>query len=155
MRKLNRVKTPCIGVCSTGIGDSVCRGCKRFTHEIIQWNSYSDDEKRLVLQRLNQLLVQVVQARVSIFDEALLREQCQMQKVKINPEASPFCWVFDLLKAGASQIQALEHYGCRVSGEYTPLTMIELREDIDKDFFILSEVHYQRYFESQHHAFLK
>ncbi|HMW48455.1 MAG TPA: DUF1289 domain-containing protein, partial [Cellvibrionaceae bacterium] len=24
-----QVRTPCIGVCSTGIGDVVCRGCKR------------------------------------------------------------------------------------------------------------------------------
>ena len=39
------VKTPCIGVCSTGIGDSVCRGCKRFSHEVIDWNSYSQEQK--------------------------------------------------------------------------------------------------------------
>ncbi|MDC1160500.1 DUF1289 domain-containing protein, partial [Luminiphilus sp.] len=24
------IRTPCIGVCSTGVGDVVCRGCKRF-----------------------------------------------------------------------------------------------------------------------------
>ena len=45
------VKTPCIGVCSTGIGDSVCRGCKRFSHEVIDWNSYSQEQKRIYRSR--------------------------------------------------------------------------------------------------------
>ena len=53
---LPRVKTPCIGVCSTGIGDSVCRGCKRFSHEVIQWNGYTEEQKRIVDQRLSDFL---------------------------------------------------------------------------------------------------
>ncbi|MEO1955257.1 MAG: DUF1289 domain-containing protein, partial [Gammaproteobacteria bacterium] len=36
------VKTPCIGVCSTVFGDEVCRGCKRFQNEVIEWNSYNN-----------------------------------------------------------------------------------------------------------------
>ena len=27
-------RTPCIGVCSTTYGDDICRGCRRFRHEI-------------------------------------------------------------------------------------------------------------------------
>ena len=50
------VKTPCIGVCSTGIGDSVCRGCKRFAHEVIDWNSYTPEQKDIVDRRLGVLL---------------------------------------------------------------------------------------------------
>ncbi len=52
------VKTPCIGVCSTGIGDRVCRGCKRFAHEVIHWNSYSNEQKQLIEERLSQFLSQ-------------------------------------------------------------------------------------------------
>ncbi|VUD47981.1 hypothetical protein TDB9533_01138 [Thalassocella blandensis] len=155
MKNINRVKTPCIGVCSTGIGDTVCRGCKRFAHEIIQWNAYSEEQKRLVLQRLNQLLSQVVQARLAIVDEQQLLAQCQLQKVKINPDADPLCWVFDLLKAGASQIQAMEPYGCRINSEYIHLSPVQIKDDIDKDFFILSEVHYERYFDAKHRSFVE
>ena len=43
-----KVKTPCVGVCSTVFGDQVCRGCKRFQHEVIEWNGYSDFEKETV-----------------------------------------------------------------------------------------------------------
>ena len=53
------LKTPCIGVCSTVFGDDVCRGCKRFQHEVIQWNSYSDPEKEYqeTINKANALVV--------------------------------------------------------------------------------------------------
>lgn len=141
------LKTPCIGVCSTGIGDSVCRGCKRYTHEIINWNAYSANEKCAVLERLGVLLSQVVQAKLAIVDEALLRKQLKAQKIYFNPEAYPHSWVFELLKVGASQISALEEYGCTVIREYESMSLVELRDSIDADFYVLSSVHYQRYFE--------
>lgn len=37
--------SPCIGVCSTGIGDEVCRGCGRTFEEVNNWHSYSKEEK--------------------------------------------------------------------------------------------------------------
>ncbi len=141
------LKSPCIGVCSTGIGDSVCRGCKRYSHEIINWNAYGAVEKRAVLDRLGVLLAQVVQAKLSIVDEALLRKQLKRQKIYHNPEASPHSWVFELLKVGASQIDALEDYGCSVLRGYELMSLSELRDSIDADYYVLSSVHYQRYFE--------
>ena len=55
-----RVPTPCVGLCSTTYGDSVCRGCKRFAHEIVDWNRYDDQQKSAVLSRLTQLVLGVV-----------------------------------------------------------------------------------------------
>src|SRR6478735_4406448 len=75
------VKTPCIGVCSTGIGDTVCRGCKRFSHEVIAWNSYTQDERRVVLQRIDVLLGQIVARWLVIDDVDKLREQLQLQQI--------------------------------------------------------------------------
>ena len=49
-------KTPCIGICSTTtFGDSVCRGCKRYAKEVLNWISYSDEMKCAVLKRLEAL----------------------------------------------------------------------------------------------------
>ena len=59
------IKTPCIGLCSTVYGDLVCRGCKRFHHEIVNWNLYGEEEKRAVWLRLESLLVQVMRAPVA------------------------------------------------------------------------------------------
>jgi predicted Fe-S protein YdhL (DUF1289 family) len=50
------IKTPCVGLCSTVYGDLVCRGCKRFHHEVIHWNGYDEEKKRAVWLRLEQLL---------------------------------------------------------------------------------------------------
>ena len=66
-------KTPCIGVCSTVFGDEVCRGCKRFQYEVIQWNAFNDSEKRSVLDRLETLKVKIMESKIFILNETLLK----------------------------------------------------------------------------------
>ena len=44
--------SPCIGVCSTALGDDICRGCGRSFEEVLNWHSYTDDQKREVNARL-------------------------------------------------------------------------------------------------------
>ena len=63
-----RIKTPCVGLCSTVYGDLVCRGCKRFHHEVVNWNLYGDEQKYAVWRRLEILLVQVMAAKLEVFD---------------------------------------------------------------------------------------
>lgn len=145
-REQAQVKTPCIGVCSTGIGDSVCRGCKRFSHEIVQWNGYSEFEKSAVIDRLSSLLAQVVRERVDVFDVNLLADTLNKQKIRYHVQADPYAWVFDLLVAGASQIDDLVPFGCRVKGSNPHVNLRQLRDDIDNDFFVLSSAHYDKYF---------
>ena len=143
---MHRVRTPCIGVCSTGIGDSVCRGCKRFTHEVIAWNGYSAAEKRSVNARLDSLLTQLIQPRVEIYDPAKLRKQMNQQHIRHNPDQSPYAWFMDLIKAGASQITRVEDFGCRLLPPFQEGSLVELKRVLDEEFFILSSVHYDRYF---------
>lgn len=139
------IKTPCVGVCSTGIGDSVCRGCKRFAHEVIDWNSYSQDQKRIVDRRLAQFLAQCVRNRLRIVDEPLLRWQMNTQNLRFNPEHDPHCWVFVLLKAGAAQIDDPTSYGFDVEAAVRGIPLTQLREEIDREFYELSQAHYERY----------
>ncbi len=146
MSRLPNVKTPCIGVCSTGIGDSVCRGCKRFAHEVIHWNGYTQDQKRIVDARLAQFLAQCVQNRLRVIDQALLAWQLQTQQVRHNPDHDPHCWVFALLKAGAGQIEDPREFGFEVDLRYRELPLVELREQIDGEYFALSSAHYERYY---------
>lgn len=140
-----QVKTPCIGVCSTGIGDSVCRGCKRFCHEVIDWNSYTPQQKRVVDQRLAGFLSQCVSNKLQVTDAALLKWQLEVQQVRHMPHHDEYCWVFSLLKAGAGQIRDSRDYGFEVDLRYRDLPLSELREMIDQEFYILSEAHYARY----------
>ena len=143
---INKVKSPCIGVCSTGIGDEVCRGCKRFANEVINWNAYSESERRAIKDRINSLLAQVVAGKITVFDQDLLEAELSYQNINYDKNANPHCWVFTLLKAGASQISDLEIYGCLVKHEWREVSLAQLRNKIDQDFYTLSCVHFERYF---------
>ena len=139
------VKTPCIGVCSTGIGDSVCRGCKRFAHEVIDWNSYSPQQKRVVDGRLSGFLSQCVSNKLLVTDLSLLQWQLSVQQISHTPAHDEYCWVYSLLKAGAGQIDDTSGFGFEVRQDYRELSLKALRELIDEEFFILSQAHYDRY----------
>jgi predicted Fe-S protein YdhL (DUF1289 family) len=139
------VKTPCIGVCSTGIGDTVCRGCKRFSHEVIDWNSYTLVQKQAVDQRLSGFLSQCVSNKLRVLDKALLRWQLEVQQIRFVEQHDEYCWVFSLLKAGAGQVDNTLDFGFEVDLHYRKLPLIELREMIDQEFYTLSEAHYERY----------
>lgn len=142
---LPRVRTPCIGVCSTGIGDTVCRGCKRFAHEVIDWNAYSEAEKRIVDRRLAEFLSQSVANHLELTDERLLRWQLDVQQLRFNPDHDAYCGLFTLLKAGASQIEDTEQYGFRRRPDFTGEALTAIRERIDRAFWVLSVAHYERY----------
>lgn len=48
--------SPCIGICSsTNCGDEICIGCGRSAQEVIEWNSYSDEQKIAINLRLRPL----------------------------------------------------------------------------------------------------
>ncbi|CAM3286217.1 DUF1289 domain-containing protein [Pseudomonas floridensis] len=139
------IKTPCVGLCSTVYGDLVCRGCKRFHHEVIHWNGYNEDEKRAVWLRLEQLLVQVMTAKLEIFDADKLRLQLTQRKIRFVPHQSEYCWAYQLIARGARVISQVDAYGFVLLPEFRNWSLPELRDAIDREFFLLSEAHYQRY----------
>jgi len=139
------VKTPCIGVCSTGIGDTVCRGCKRFAHEVINWNSYTADQKRVIDSRLSQFLSQCVSNKLRVTDVKLLEWQLSVQQISYTKNHDEYCWAYSLIKAGASQIQQPAEYGFELDIRYRDIPLVELKDMIDQEFFTLSQAHYDRY----------
>jgi predicted Fe-S protein YdhL (DUF1289 family) len=140
-----RVVTPCIGVCSTALGDDVCRGCKRYSHEVIDWNSYTNKQKQIIDERLDGFLIQVMSHKLTIRDVAVLQWQCQTQRVRYPAHKSPYIWLFQLLRAGAGQISDTAQFGFVIDAAYQTVPLLQLREMIDREFFLLSEAHYQRY----------
>lgn len=139
------IKTPCVGLCSTVYGDLVCRGCKRFHHEVVNWNLYGEEEKRAVWLRLESLLVQVVAAKLEVFDAQLLRRQLEQRQIRFVAQQSPYCWAYQLIARGARLIQQLDAYGIVLLPEFRDSSLPELRDAIDREYFLLSEAHYQRY----------
>jgi predicted Fe-S protein YdhL (DUF1289 family) len=139
------IKTPCVGLCSTVYGDLVCRGCKRFHHEVIHWNGYDEAQKRAVWLRLEQLLVQVMTAKLEVFDAATLRQQLVQRKIRFVPSQSEYCWAYQLIARGARVISNIEAYGLVLMPEFRGWPLPDLRDAIDREFFLLSEAHYERY----------
>ena len=140
------VKTPCIGVCSTGIGDLVCRGCKRFVHEVVDWNGYSVQHNRIVDGRLAQFLAQCMANRFEVVNETVLKAQLELQLIRYDQGHAPLCWVFAILKAGASQITDPSLFGFAVLPWCRDKSLRQLRDEVDEEYFQLSQAHYERYF---------
>ena len=138
-----RSTTPCLGICSTTYGDDVCKGCKRFVHEIIGWPKYSQDERALVNDRLEKFKVLILQDRFKIHDSDLLQIKLKENAISYNNSMDPLTWIFDLLRAAGSQNLDLEQFGITSLKNYEP---IKIRDEINKEFLDLSEAHHQRYF---------
>jgi predicted Fe-S protein YdhL (DUF1289 family) len=141
---LKPVGTPCIGVCSTTFGDTVCRGCKRFLHEVVDWNRYQDSEKRTVWRRLDQLLCVVVDNYLEVRDATLLREQMAYQNLRLQPELSAAGWVPELLKAAGRRQLDWASFGLQPRRQAEDLSARELYDLISAEFHALSCAHYER-----------
>lgn len=143
---LPTIKTPCVGICSTGIGDNVCRGCKRYAHEVIDWNSYSYSQKAAIEARLVNLLTTIIESRFRIIDEARLKWQIQNLPVMVPTHRNLYCQAYALVKAGASSITDITDFGLKVLPEWQHLALKTLCQQIDEDFYALSVAHFQRYY---------
>ncbi|PCJ28642.1 MAG: DUF1289 domain-containing protein [SAR86 cluster bacterium] len=141
------VKTPCLGICSTtSLGDAVCRGCKRYSFEVISWNSYDAAAKSAVLKRIEILNTQILENKLRIFSRANLKSGLTRFQIPFDESLSPFCWLHNLLKKGHQRIERLEEYGVHALPEFADLSLHELIELIDREILVLCEAHHARYF---------
>lgn len=47
--------SPCIGYCSTSLGDAVCRGCGRTAEEVDGWLLLDEEQKRAIWERVDAM----------------------------------------------------------------------------------------------------
>lgn len=141
-----RIGTPCIGVCSTVFGDTVCRGCRRFSHEVVDWNAYSDEQKRIVWERLDELLGLVVSNYFEVVDADALAGQLDYQNLRYQTQLSPTGWVPELLKAAGRQRIDYRVFGLEPLPAAEGLAPRELYDLISKECHALNQAHYDRSF---------
>ena len=138
-----RSSTPCLGICTTTFGDEVCKGCKRFAHEIISWPKYSENEREIINGRLEQFKIKILQNRFKIFDSELLATKLEEKAINFNHSLEPLTWIFDLFRAAGSQEFELKNYGIQSLISFDPKVIID---EINTELLELSEAHHQRYF---------
>jgi predicted Fe-S protein YdhL (DUF1289 family) len=140
-----KVPTPCVGICSTTYGDVVCRGCRRYLHEVIDWNRFSDAEKRLIWQRLDRLLEQVLPGSFRIDNPALLQERLEHYRIPHRSDGSPWTHLHALLKWTAKQLADLGEFGV-TRLDRSELTLGQLREKLNTDLHELASAYYEKDF---------
>ncbi len=91
--------TPCIGICSTTYGDLVCRGCKRYSHEIVQWNGFTEAQRERVHGRLEQLQAQAVGVHAYISDSTRLALFSRQLGIESNASSNLLSCAYRLLRA--------------------------------------------------------
>lgn len=128
------------------MGDRICRGCKRFSFEVIDWNGYSDDQKRAILARIEKLVVPIVETRFLIRSESDLAAGLKRFGVPFNAESPPEIWLHSLLKKRFSRIESLSELGVDIRPEWQAMTLAALAEDMDTQLLLLCDAHLQRYF---------
>ena len=120
-----KTRTPCVGICSTTYGDEVCRGCKRFYFEVINWNKYDEDEKDAIWKRLESLKTQIIYS-------------------KIKTDLNEYCQIFDLIKLVSESFEDLSDFGITFHDESMNLEI--LKRDLEEELLALSDAHYSKYF---------
>ena len=138
-----RSSTPCLGICSTTFGDEVCKGCKRFAHEIVSWTKYSLEEREIINDRLEKFKIKILRDRFKIIDSNLLAARLEEKAINFNHSLDPLTWIFDLLRAAGSQEFDLSNYGIESLDHFNPKT---IKDDINNQLLQLSEAHHERYF---------
>ena len=136
-------RTPCVGICSTTYGDLVCRGCKRFSHEIIAWNGFDDDQRSRVWQRLHELLDGAVVAHLRVIDAARLLTLAEELRIAERSALSQETLAFEVLRRCARRGQSLDSMGLAAT---TAQSAPELLEAVELEFFQRSMARYEHDF---------
>jgi predicted Fe-S protein YdhL (DUF1289 family) len=138
-------RTPCIGVCSTTYGDDICRGCRRFRHEITSWIEYTDSEKSIINRRLEKFKITVLEEKFTVINPDAFKEALLQAKIRFNQDLQPICWIFDLFRSLNAENLNLEDFSLKVKKDFISTPVPQLKEDVNKEFYELSLAHYQRY----------
>ena len=141
---VNRTRTPCVGICSTTYGDDVCRGCKRFSFEVISWNAFKPEERESVWKRLEKLKSQIMASRLKVSDSKKLEESIKHFQLKIKDDLNDLSKAFEVIKQVSESFDNLDEFGIDVFEKNKSLTF--LKEEIESELYTLSKAHYEKYF---------
>ena len=134
----SRPKTPCVGLCSTVFGDTVCRGCMRFVHEVIDWNKYNPEQKQIIWQRLDEHLRVILPQFVKIYDPRKIVARLQQQRI-IYDEKNLWRGIYSLLRLHEKGFIVLADLGFQVKPDYQWIL-------VQQQLYQLASAYYQKDF---------
>ncbi|MCE8021253.1 DUF1289 domain-containing protein [Halomonas sp. MCCC 1A11036] len=123
-----RIASPCVGLCSTTLGDPVCRGCQRTDDEIGEWMALPAEQRDSRMAELDGLRERVAGRLLRVDDEARLEAQLKRHRIRFRPEQPPLSRAVELLRVGRDRIRDLQRYGLAPLEGAVGLTAAELHE---------------------------
>ena len=130
-------------MCSTTYGDLVCRGCKRFSHEIVGWNDYDPDQQERVRSRLVKLHHESVRACVGVYDQ--IRWQLTIESM-IDAEPTEFAPL--VLAELKNVVRKPTEAGLEPLGLPRDVSSGDVLRSIAREFYIRSTAYYERSFKT-------
>ncbi|OTG66734.1 DUF1289 domain-containing protein [Acinetobacter silvestris] len=109
--------TPCAGRCSTVFGDAVCRGCRRFNHEVIHWNTYNAEQRLVVWKRLDAQLDQILVPMLPLANIKHVEGFIHGKRVRILESASCGRKLYHALKLCEKNKHLAEESGLGLSAQ--------------------------------------
>ncbi|ESK37713.1 hypothetical protein P256_02146 [Acinetobacter nectaris CIP 110549] len=107
--------TPCAGRCSTVFGDHVCRGCRRFNHEVIKWNNYTAKQQLAVWKRLDEQLDKVLIPLLPHMNLEQVNLFLERKGIRLLPEATLGRRLYHALKLCEKNKKFSEESGLGIS----------------------------------------
>ncbi len=120
--------TPCLGRCSTVFGDSVCRGCRRFSHEVIDWNRYTAAQRDFIWLRLDQQLDQIILPLVRVEDPRQLSDFLASRHIRLTTKASQGRQAYEALRICQRQPERCAESGLRLSATQVDRTWLQVEQ---------------------------
>lgn len=122
--------SPCIGLCSTVYGDDVCRGCKRFSEEVIIWNQLEEPEKIESLKRIDAITQAQMEKYFAVINEDQLYEKIDYFEIWLHPRQPILSKAFTLLLKCKDQLSDLASCGLQLK-QPCSLSLNQLIDQID------------------------
>ena len=127
------------------MGDDVCRGCHRFAHEVVNWNAYPQEQRRTVFERLDSLLIQILENKIQLVDIKQLSTQLSLAKISFREQSDPLCWVYALLKKTGGGGLEPKDWGFCLLPAFTSTPLPRFYAELEDELYHLSQAHFQRY----------
>ncbi len=131
--------TPCAGRCSTTFGDHVCRGCRRFSHEIIQWNSYSQAQQYAVWQRLDDQLDRILVRLLPHANKVKVEHFLVHKRSKLLPQASYGRKLYNALRLCEKNKHLIDESGLNIEASHIK----PIWQKFEKQVLLLAQASYE------------
>lgn len=124
------IASPCVGLCSTTLGDRVCRGCQRADTEIRDWFGFDAAERARRMAELDALRETVAGRYLRLVDAVALDDRLRRHRIRFREEQPGLSRAVELLRVGRERIRDLARYGLAPQMSAEGLTVAELHARI-------------------------